>query len=448
MRRALGMQGTFAQNGQPPATLAVDWASALTPAPDEDAQTEFRRKEREAELIRQAHRLRHPTDAAPPPPPAVRRPVPPVQKFRLKGRLFYIIGTAPDQPEASAEARKGLWGHYTVPYYVDGGGLARPYMKDTRYTPVPQLYQGDPGLPRNGARGSDRQPLPNTGFCKYGVDFVSATEDCAYWEVGLSKLKESLEEAEGMDLAFAHRMEGLGNVALAAVWSCLDPDYDPTDRKALMEQFMGKYLDRFWARTDPGNSPAIQAVSEEALHKHKTWCKAWAEKHYKCLSPAVTSPAESLAGEFYPYLQTVFHPKFKPTTLELARIFMRHPELAPEFASCLHYYGTNLELTRGGRNASYKQMSVVATHRATSYAKFGNFLSDKAHLLREISTPLSSEHGFYLHPLIVDWYGVLGQMPYVHRYFEEPVDSWRGARAGSSDGNAPPWLDGRTSRDR
>jgi hypothetical protein len=439
------MQGSFKKSDstQLEASLGVDWASALVPGVDDETQDAIRRKEKEVELSRQVRNLRVPGGPPLAQVPRSQRPIPPAQSFSLKDRLFYIIGNKPDQVEKDCDARKGIWGHYSVPYYIDTGGLARPFLKTDTYS-VTHVYSGDPGRARSGP--PDGQPMPNMRYCQHSVDFVSADDDCSYWEVGLKKLTGSLEKAEEMDLAFARRMEGLGNVAQAAVWGCLDPDYDPMDRKALMEQFMGKYLDRFWAKTDTGNSPDIQKVSEEALHKHRTWCKAWAQKHYKCLTPAVTAPAEALAGEFYQYLDNNFHQDFKLSRLELARVFMRHPEIAPEFASCLYYYSTDLEHTRGGRNASYKQMSVITALKASSYTRLGNMLSEKSHVLREAFSSLSSEHGFYLHPYIVDWYSVLGQMPYVHRYFEEPTETWggqAGGRAGNNSGNAPPWKIGR-----
>lgn len=402
-------------------------------------------------MAQRARRLRAPgAHAAPIPRQQIRKALPPCQSFALKGRVFFIIGTHQNETESHSEARKGIWGHYIVPYYIDSQERARPYLRTEQNTRDNiSIYWGDPGFPIGGRRGEDHQAIPNMNYCKRGVDFVSANNQSQYWEVGLAKLKESLEKAEKMDLAFAQRMEGLGNVARPAVWGCLDPDFDPTDRKALMDQFMGKYLDRFWSQVDTGNHPDIKNVSEEAIHKHRAWCKAWAKKHFKGLTPAVTAPAEALAGEFYQYLQSSFHPEFKLTHMELARVFMRHPEIAPDFASCLYYYATNLEQTRGGRNASYKQMTVIATSKATSYAKLGNMLAEKGHVLRETFASMSSEHEFYLHPYIIDWYDVLGQMPYVHRYFEEPMDTWGGwggARASASDGNAPPWKIGRTSK--
>ena len=57
----------------------------------------------------------------------------------------------------------------------------------------------------------------------------------------------------------------------------------------------------------------------------------------------MTSAAESLATEFYDYFRLKMTPQYRITCMELARIFMRHPDIAPEFASCLHYSMTNIE---------------------------------------------------------------------------------------------------------
>jgi hypothetical protein len=58
---------------------------------------------------------------------------------------------------------------------------------------------------------------------------------------------------------------------------------------------MASYLKRFYNGINPETGPATALVSDEALHKHKTFCQAWAKKHYKTLTPAVTAPAEALA---------------------------------------------------------------------------------------------------------------------------------------------------------
>jgi len=50
-----------------------------------------------------------------------------------------------------------------------------------------------------------------------------------------------------------------------------------------------------------------------------------------------------------------------------------------------------------------------------------------------------------LDPLIVDWHGILGQIPTVHRHFDDP-SPYHGlseARRATADGRVPPWRFGR-----
>jgi hypothetical protein len=289
----------------------------------------------------------------------------------------------------------------------------------------------------------DSQPKPNLHYCKEGRDFIKANP-MRFWEIGASRIRKYLEKAESLDFAFAKRMQGFGNVTQSVVWDCLDPDYDPSDRKEVMDQFMSKYLSRIYTRADAGsNEPDTARLSEEALHKHKVFCQAWTKKHYRCLTPAVTAPAEALAGEFYSDMVAMCDPQARPTRMELARLFMRHQDIAPEFASCLHYFMTNLEQSRGGRNASYKQMSSVNSSKAWSYNRLGNLLGEQGATLARIIRGLANAQP---DPYVVDWYSVLGQMPEVHRYFDDSQTSATSAgptarRAGA--GQVPPWRVGR-----
>jgi len=215
-----------------------------------------------------------------------------------------------------------------------------------------------------------------------------------------------------------------------------------------MDQFMAKYLGRFYTGIDPEMGPATNLVADEVMHKHKAFCLAWAKKHYKTLTPAVTAPAEALATEFYPFIESWFSQKKsqkKLTTAELARVFMRFEPVASEFATCLHFYGTSLEQARGGRNASYKQMTTVNTYRAMSHKRFGDLLAAKMQQLQDHFAMLGENlHNRLFHPTIVDWYCILGQMPHTHRFFQNDSvvqdllkTSARQSRADAA--HVPPW---------
>jgi hypothetical protein len=202
-------------------------------------------------------------------------------------------------------------------------------------------------------------------------------------------------------------------------------------------------MDKFYSKVDVEDEPTSEDVSAEALHIHKSFCKEWVTKHYKNLTPFVTSAAESLATEFYDHFKLRMPANYKLTCIELARIFMRHPAISPEFASCLHYSMTNIEQTRGGRNASYKQMNMVSMAKVQSYNRFGKWLQDNDTVTMGVLREMQNFHSFNLHPLIVDWYKIAGQMPHVHKSFEGYIDKntkWQQEKGSKA---VPPWKLGR-----
>ena len=427
----------------------ADWSAALNPGPDDAAQIQQRSDLIDRELV-ELTRLRDGAavlPAAPDPFHDYRTVAAPSAHFQLNGHTFYIltesmfVGLQP--------ARPGALGHYlvtTVDYTPAGTSFARPLLNAVPMA-VPRgatLPTGAPGTTRN-----DHRLPPSLEYCMPFVHYICPVQPPSYWEIDLATLRSSLEQAEALDLAFARRMEGLGNVTAQACWDCLDPDYDPSDRQAVLDQFMDKYLGRFYSGLDPESGPPADLVSDEALHKHKAFCQAWAKKHYKTLTPAVTAPAEALASEFFPYIEPWFHPGARLTPAELARVLMRHESTSTEFASCLHYYGTSLEQARGGRNASYKQMSTVAAYRAASHKRFGDLLGAKTVQLKELFQRFgASAHGRYFDLLLVDWHAILGQMPHVHRFFQNSglVQGLlkRARRNGADAAHAPPWRTMRT----
>ena len=420
------------------------WSAALDPGVDEATQEEVREQQALRRRTQEAAAARAADPAAPPPlVPVVLPPLPvpvvPPLRIHVKKKQFFVVKTMGTDPP-----REGEDGHYIVVYQVDATtGEAKPFkLSQAVALPAPPPTPSDAPV-----------PAPDMAWCVQGRDFITPSSD-DYYEVGMQYLQQVMEEAEETDLAFARRMEGFGNVNPSVVWNCLDPDYDPTDREAVMAQFMSKYMEKFYSRLDGGNIPTIEAVSAEALHKHKAFCKAWAEKHYRTLTPVVTAPAEALAGEFHSMLMKMMPENTKhrrPTRMELARVLMRHDEFAPEFASALHYYMANLEQTRGGRNANYKQIRMMSAARVTSYQSLGAMLSEKRGLLLQVLLDVSSpgDMTYCMHPLTVDWYSILGQAPHVHRYFEDasPYQGLSEARRATAEGRVPPWRFGRAAHD-
>ena len=424
----------------------ADWAAVLNPGPDDDAQIQERSDIIDRELNRLT-RIRDGGGAAPAAPDPLRdytKVMAPSAHFKLNGQTYYIL----KDYWALQKARPGALGHYlvtTVDYEIGGASTARPLLNAVSHVVAAgtELPAGAPGTTAN-----DNRLQPSLEYCLQTIHYIcpspADTKNPSYYEIGQLTLQDSLERAEALDLAFARRMEGLGNVAAQVCWDCLDPDYDPSDRQAVMDQFMDKYLSRFYSGIDPESGPPADMVGDEALHKHKAFCQAWAKKHYKTLTPAVTAPAEALASEFYPFIESWFPPNAKLSHAELARVLMRHESTAAEFASCLHYYGTSLEQARGGRNASYKQMSTVAAYRAASHKRFGDLLGTKMNDLRALFNLLGeSTHARHFDQTVVDWHAILGQMPHVHRFFQNSTMVQgllkRARRDGADAAHVPPW---------
>ena len=429
------MQGAFPAN--------ADWQAALDPDADYQAQLQERSDLIEREMIRITNNRRRGPGGGPaiPVDPLLNHTSPavaPTPYFHLNGMTIYILKDLP-----ASLLRDGVWGHYVVTTVGIGNPpRARPLKRSgVNAPPIPIM----PGAP--GTMPSDFRLRPSPQYCMPIRDYIVPTVPASYAEIGIGILKLTLENAEAMDLAFARRMEGLGNVASQVCWDCLDPDYDPSDRPAVMHQFVAKYLSKFYDGIDPESGPSTEDVSDEVLHKHKAFCQSWARKHYKTLTPAVTAPAEALASEFYPFLQGRFHPNAQLSCTELARVFMRHPDTAAEFASSLHYYGSSLEQARGGRNASYKQMSTVTAYRAASHKRLGDLLGRKMPELAQLFLDLANPHNRRFHPLIIDWHAILGQLPQVHKYFKNSAAIQgliqRARRNGNDAAHVPPWRAGR-----
>lgn len=215
----------------------------------------------------------------------------------------------------------------------------------------------------------------------------------------------------------------------------------------MRDQFLARYLAKFYDDNEPSDfGPRAEDVADEAVDKHRALCQAWAKKHYRTLTPYVTAPAEALASDFYPYLEMYLKPN-SVTRTELARILMRHPDTATEFARCLHSYSSGLEQARGGRNASYKQMSVTSAARAASYKRMGDLLGQRmtnigAFLVKILGDP----HERRFHPYIVDWHAILGQMPQVHKFFDGSSNAYRPKRSQNPGANdhVPPWKFGKS----
>lgn len=204
------MQGTF---------VGADWDSALDPGPDDEAQQQQRSDAIEREL-EHLTRIRNNNPLPPPQDPLRYTQVfPPTAHFTLQGYLFYILNSHLLENEY---AQAGEYGHYLVtmtdivakPHYARPIHVKQELPQNRQFS-----YQTAPGM----QHGDDRY-RPDPRFCVSSVHYILPNPPGfppVYYEIGLQRLKNSLEQAEALDLAFARRMEGLGNVASQVCQWCL-----------------------------------------------------------------------------------------------------------------------------------------------------------------------------------------------------------------------------------
>ena len=360
---------------------------------------------------------------APDPPPA------PPLRFKYKGKTFFVLDEASD-------VRALQWGQMLVPYTthlslppaLQTGILARPYPKPDVRVRIDRL---DPRA----------WPVikPDLQYCEEGTHYVEPGP--GYMQVGRRFLQEMLESAEEMDLQFAKRMEGLTNCAASVVWDCRDPDYNPADRQPVLQQFMAKYMDRFYGQMGLGSTPPVVSSMDEAVRRHKAFCKEWARQHLRSLTPFVTGPAEVLTNMFYQSLAANRGEQGPVATCqEVARLFARHERTTVEFASCLQFFTANLEQSRGNRNASYKQMNQVAMARNHELRVFGAALSRAMPSLVPVFEELRGGTGRELSAYTIDWPDILGQIPLTHRAFDDVAAfGLMPPREQERFGGQPPW---------
>ena len=283
------------------------------------------------------------------------------------------------------------------------------------------------------------EALPPTYMGADGVDWVNA--DPNNFEVGIEALKDACIAAEELDYAFALRVQGLRGASLASVWNCTDPEYDVTDRAAVMAQFVKMYMEKFYSRVDVGSNGAeVEDVVQEALSMHEEFCKGWVARHHRTLSAEVTSAGEALLGGFLSSLKGVFPHNMGITIAHISRYIRRHPEYAPEYAHCLYHYMTTLEQMRGNRNASYGSMNSERKSQISAMKRMAGMIAER---LGDIQRDVQGVDApaLLFDPRFVDWHYIAGQLPAHHKEFEGYVNSFSlyRTRAGGRGSQFPPW---------
>ena len=271
-----------------------------------------------------------------------------------------------------------------------------------------------------------------------GVDWIEA--DANNFEISKDALKDACEQAEELDYAFALSMQGLRGASLPAVWNCIDPEYDVSDRAPVLAQFVKMYMEKFYSQINAPAGAIVEDVVEEALHLHEEFCKGWVHRHHRTLSAEVTAAADSLIGVFFEDLRNALPANIPLTRTHLARYFRRKREYSGEFANCLYHYMTSLEQMRGNRNASYRAMQNEKGAYITAMKKMANMLRERFIDIRtDMQTVTVSSMIFHVN--FIDWHYISAQMPSHHRDFDDYAQnfSFFRSRPGGRSGRFPPW---------
>lgn len=270
-------------------------------------------------------------------------------------------------------------------------------------------------------------------------------------EIGAQFLKDTCEQAEELDYAFALSIQGLKGSALPAVWNCTDPEYDVTDRKILLAQFARLYIDKFYAGVSINGPADAEEVVQHALSMHEDFCKSWIEKHHRTLSPDITSASEALVGMFYDDMKPAFpapNLNLHFTRAHFARYLRRHEEFSSEFAHCLYHYMTSLEQMRGNRNPSYRAMQTERLTNITATKKLAQMLKDRFHQIKTDLATIITPYHLIFNPWFIDWHYIASQMPQHHKEFTGYAINYSGfsTRSGGRGNAFPPWQQMRFAR--
>jgi len=287
----------------------------------------------------------------------------------------------------------------------------------------------------------DYSKLPDQLFSQEGVHYVKvpdpSRQKCPYYEIGHDTISRALQRAEELDFEFAKRMQGLTGSSLDYTWACMDPDYTPSDRQIMLSEFTKTYVGDF-LNTAKGDLDSRAVVTEE-LQEHRAFSQEWVRKHYKTLTPAITSAAEALVMEFYPQISKRMPSSNKMTPAQVARYFMRSEIFSPAFAQALQYYMQHLENGRGGRNPSYKQFTYATNMRALQYKIFVDFLEKQRAYMHNVYEQGAKMESHFQHELFIDWHGIVGKLPEVHRHYPRSSDAFVGGGSKKWGSGKPPW---------
>ena len=242
-----------------------------------------------------------------------------------------------------------------------------------------------------------------------GIDYITPSSQEKYGEVGQYYLIRICEEAERNDFAMAQTIQGLLGVGQNMVWACLDPEYNPIDRIPLMKELV---LHRISEILKKKGRRAIEA----SLMEHKRFCKTWVWRHFRNLTPMITSAASILVQKCMNAIPVRYH---SLGCLKIARILWRNERTSGLFHECVYHQICANDTTKNGRNPSYKQMNTISNMYAQSYYKLIRELK-KLNWQQVTTVNPNVWESYMFHPDVIDWYDIVRQFPEVHQQFKWP----------------------------
>ena len=278
-----------------------------------------------------------------------------------------------------------------------------------------------------------------------GVDWIEL-DPANNLEISMDVLKSACEQGEEQDYAFALSMQGLRGSNLNAVWACIDPEYDVSDRSMVLGQFVKTYMEKFYQHVKVASTSDVEEVVHEALRMHEEFCKGWVSRHHRTLASDITAASEALVGLFMDDLKLLI-PRHNHTNLEITRSHMsrylrRSPDYCGEFAYCLYHYMTSMEHMRGNRNPSYKAMNSEKAAQVTSLKKMGEMLFENGNQvkMKRDMEGINNESVLFDWRFI-DWHYIAAQMPQHHKEFDGFASNFGMFRSktGGRGNPFPPW---------
>jgi hypothetical protein len=327
----------------------------------------------------------------------------------------------------------------------------QPQSKFPRQPTPAEVYTAAPAAARGRGRGAAQQVrvVPNDALTavlppvykgRENHDWIPASAN--NFEISADVLKEACEKAEELDYAFALSMQGLRGTNLSAVWVCVDPEYDVTDRAAVLAQFVKLYMEKFYGQVSVTGQTDVEEVVHEALRMHEEFCKGWITRHHKTLSAEIVAASEALVGLFYDDLKAYI--TLPISRQQLSRYLRRSTTYSTEFSHCLYHYMTSLEQGRGNRNPSYKAMDKEHSMYITAMKSMAQLMQSHLHEIQTTFRALDDTALLFDYRFI-DWHHISAQMPQHHKEFEGYANSFNlyRSRAGGRANAFPPWQQGR-----